>query len=67
MYLHQRANTSTITCFDHNKVEIINLLESLLGKEISTIAMPSNKDMETEPARLAKEMEERERKQRELT
>ena len=46
---------------------IINLLESVLGKEISASAMPSNKDMETEAARLAKEMEDRERKQRELT
>jgi hypothetical protein len=29
--------------------------------------MPSNKDMETEAARLAKEMEEMERSERELT
>jgi len=38
---------------------IINLLESVLGKEIFAGALPSDKDMEAEARRLAKEMEER--------
>ena len=50
-----------------DNLEIINLLENILGKEISVAAMPSNKDMETEAARLAKEMKETERRERELT
>ena len=42
---------------------IINLLESVLGKEISASTMPSNKGAEAEVTRLGKEMEEGERKE----
>jgi hypothetical protein len=46
---------------------IINLLESVLGKEISVAAMSSNKDVEAEAMRLTKEMEEKERNEQEQT
>jgi hypothetical protein len=50
-----------------NDLATITLLESLFGKETSAAVMSSSKDVEVEAARLEKELEERERKQREST
>jgi hypothetical protein len=66
---HTYRAANLIAQYLGDNLKIINLLENILGKEISASAMPLNKDMETEAAQLAKEMEEEEteRNQRELT
>ena len=60
---HTYRATNLAARYSGDNLQIIYLLESILGKETSRDAMRSNKDMETEAARLAKEMKERERKQ----
>jgi hypothetical protein len=42
---------------------VLDILESVLGKEVIERTMPADKDFEAEAKRLAKKMEEKERKQ----
>jgi hypothetical protein len=64
---HIYRATNIVAQYLGNDLVTINLLESVFGKEISVAAMSSKKDVGIEAARLAKEMEEIERKQQELT
>jgi hypothetical protein len=52
---HTYRATNLAARYSGDNLQIIYLLESILGKETSRSAMASNKDMETEAARLAKE------------
>ncbi|HYZ49269.1 MAG TPA: hypothetical protein VE593_00170, partial [Nitrososphaeraceae archaeon] len=63
-HIYRAANLVALYLGDD--LATINILESVFGKEISAAAISSNKDVEAEAARLAKEMEEKETKEQEL-
>jgi hypothetical protein len=63
-HIYRAANLVALYLGDD--LATINLLESVFGKEISTGTISSNKDVEAEATRLAKEMEEKETKEQEL-
>src|ERR687887_58007 len=52
-HIYRAANL--VAQYPGDDLVIINLLESIFGKEVSVAAMPSNKDVEAEAAGLAKE------------